>query len=277
MSDLGNDSPDRDFVHPETEEEAEGLQMNPEIHDYFGLSYANYLVFNRTVLQSMPDQWQQDFVQMLAELNKEAGYAMALHPSIMVRILKREPERLYDEWDTCESCKGTGEDDSEFGVDGVCSECEGAGKVEVESDRFEEPEEVGYMTDPIPHYQRGRARIPLASDDYEDVKKYRSGFGVVEAWMKAFHLAEYRRDFGPEFSPGDKVEVPRHTFGHALPPIMDEVPHFGFFEGVVISVIDGTENSLYKVKVSLGDPNASLVDPHQIEVQLHADQLNLVS
>lgn len=274
METQGDGTPDRDFVHPETEEEAENLVMGPEIHDYFGLSYANYLVLNRTVLQSMPEQWQKDFVQMLAELNKEVGYAMALHPSIMVRILKREPERLYDEWDKCESCKGTGEDDSEFGIDGVCAECDGAGKVEVESDRFEEPEDVGYMEDPVPHYSRGRTRIPLASQSVEEVLPNNNYYQLIGAWMKTNYPDEWHKVFGPQFESGEKVEVARFTHGHALPPIMEEIKGLGFFEGRVVNIVPGSDNLLYRVMVQLGDPNASLAEPYEIEVQLHVDQIH---
>ena len=35
------------------------------IHSYFGLSYANYLVLPRSVLQSMPIDWQDKFVTLL--------------------------------------------------------------------------------------------------------------------------------------------------------------------------------------------------------------------
>lgn len=36
-----------------------------DIHTYMGLSYASYLVFPRTLLQSMPEEWQQQFVALL--------------------------------------------------------------------------------------------------------------------------------------------------------------------------------------------------------------------
>lgn len=39
-----------------------------DVHPYFGLGYANYLVLPRTLLQSMPQQWQARFVAMLEEL-----------------------------------------------------------------------------------------------------------------------------------------------------------------------------------------------------------------
>lgn len=52
---------------------------NDAIHCWFGLSYSNYLVLARTVLQSMPDDLQQRFVDCLEEmaslLNDEHLYA----------------------------------------------------------------------------------------------------------------------------------------------------------------------------------------------------------
>lgn len=36
-------------------------------HDWFGLSYANYLVLNRTLLQEMNAEWQGRFVRCLEE------------------------------------------------------------------------------------------------------------------------------------------------------------------------------------------------------------------
>ena len=50
-------------------EEWEAQQRRPredvDIHTYFSLSYANYLVLPRTLLQSMPDEWQAKFVALL--------------------------------------------------------------------------------------------------------------------------------------------------------------------------------------------------------------------
>lgn len=44
----------------------------------FGLSYANYLVLHRTLLQSMPEEWQYRFTAMIAEL--ERAFAHIEHP-----------------------------------------------------------------------------------------------------------------------------------------------------------------------------------------------------
>ncbi len=41
------------------------------IHNWFGLSYANYLVLPRSILQSMSDEWQKKMVDLLDELNEK--------------------------------------------------------------------------------------------------------------------------------------------------------------------------------------------------------------
>ena len=41
-----------------------------KIHDWFELSYANYLVLPRSVLQSTSDEWQEKFVELLEELDR---------------------------------------------------------------------------------------------------------------------------------------------------------------------------------------------------------------
>ncbi len=45
--------------------------MREAIHGFFSLSYANYLVIPRSVLQSMPDKWQSDFVDLLNKIPTE--------------------------------------------------------------------------------------------------------------------------------------------------------------------------------------------------------------
>lgn len=73
-----------------------------KIHDYFGLSYANYLVLPRSVLQSMPDEWQEQFVGLLnqiletidEEFEPEGGYrVLALDKN---KKFKRDPYSNYE-------------------------------------------------------------------------------------------------------------------------------------------------------------------------------------
>lgn len=40
------------------------------IHLWFGLSYASYLVVPRTVLQSMPHDWQSRLIALMDEMNE---------------------------------------------------------------------------------------------------------------------------------------------------------------------------------------------------------------
>ncbi len=45
------------------------------IHTWFGLTYANYLVLPRALLQSMPGEWQRRFVACLTELQEACDKA----------------------------------------------------------------------------------------------------------------------------------------------------------------------------------------------------------
>lgn len=50
-------------------------QDDPEpIHLWFGLTYANYLVIPRSVLQSMPQPWQAGFCELLGEMHEAFGH-----------------------------------------------------------------------------------------------------------------------------------------------------------------------------------------------------------
>lgn len=37
------------------------------VHGWFSLSYANFAVFPRSLLQSMPNEWQEKFVALMGE------------------------------------------------------------------------------------------------------------------------------------------------------------------------------------------------------------------
>lgn len=46
-----------------------GQEQSPNIHLWFELSYSSYLTVPRTVLQSMPDEWQRRFTRCLEEMD----------------------------------------------------------------------------------------------------------------------------------------------------------------------------------------------------------------
>lgn len=94
---FGKDNGERSAVTQKTREaiagglalmlrEAKKVQPEREkIHDWFELSYAQYLTIPRSVLQSMPDDWQERFVELLEELDeaidwrpKEGTYQVTL-------------------------------------------------------------------------------------------------------------------------------------------------------------------------------------------------------
>lgn len=43
------------------------------VHEAFSLTYANYLVIPRSLLQSMPRKWQSRFVRLVEELHEHFG------------------------------------------------------------------------------------------------------------------------------------------------------------------------------------------------------------
>lgn len=62
-------SRDKFIKKPKEYKEWKVKMSERDIHTYFGLSYANYLVIPRSVLQSMPEEWQLKFVKLLEELD----------------------------------------------------------------------------------------------------------------------------------------------------------------------------------------------------------------
>lgn len=46
------------------------LEPHDPIHNWFELTYAQYLTIPRSVLQSMPQAWQASFVNLLEELDE---------------------------------------------------------------------------------------------------------------------------------------------------------------------------------------------------------------
>lgn len=131
----------------------ETWREDPEpIHLWFNLTYANYLVLPRSVLQSMPQPWQARFCTLLDELHELFGGLD--WPSYDVRALAREQEFITPYVD-CPEC-------GEVGGDADCPTCGGETEIEdPEGPRYETPEEVGFRDDPIPHYNRGRTRLEL--------------------------------------------------------------------------------------------------------------------
>lgn len=52
-------------------------RLTPDVHQWFGLTYANYLVWPRSLMQSMPPDWQHRFVELAEELADAYGTLLA--------------------------------------------------------------------------------------------------------------------------------------------------------------------------------------------------------
>ena len=62
------------------------IRRGGEIHNYFELSYANFLVLPRTVMMDMPTEWQKKFVALLDELDDATNWRDELDSDIEVHF-----------------------------------------------------------------------------------------------------------------------------------------------------------------------------------------------
>jgi hypothetical protein len=133
------------------------------IHEYFGLSYCNYLVLPRTLLQSMPGDWQQRFTAMLQELNEAFEHVPRATVYKVEAAEQHEvdclaPYQLEALGISAEDgeCRRDHDHDTDDGADcwpaPVYSDREGN---ELRRDELV----LWPVPDPVPHYNRGRTYI----------------------------------------------------------------------------------------------------------------------
>jgi hypothetical protein len=63
------------------------------IHDWFELTYAQYLTIPRSVLQSMPVEWQRRFVRCLEQLDDAIDWRPASHQQYRVTLHQPNEDR----------------------------------------------------------------------------------------------------------------------------------------------------------------------------------------
>ena len=131
------------------DERDEDLLDDEPVHGYFGLTYANYKVLHRSLMQSMPVEWQRRMVACLTEA--DAAFA---HLDTPVYDVTAATEIEYSELTKTQrralGVRRSKETGRYYDRDG--EEREGWHRALV-------PLPGG---DPIPHYNRGRTRIPPA-------------------------------------------------------------------------------------------------------------------
>lgn len=72
------------------------IVCDPPIHLFFGLSYSNYLVLPRLVLQSMPVGWQEQLIALVEEAAKT--YPEAVDRLYRVHPVDERGKRIVDEF-----------------------------------------------------------------------------------------------------------------------------------------------------------------------------------
>lgn len=108
------------------------------VHGYFGLTYANHLVLERTLLQSMPDDWQNKFVALLDQM--EAAFSGVPRASGWL-VLPIDEVAVYEAmWEFRDSADVWASDEEED-----------AAYVRIAL--------ANRTGDPVPYYDRGRARV----------------------------------------------------------------------------------------------------------------------
>lgn len=138
------------------------------IHTHFGLSYANYLVLPRTLLQSMPDAWQTEFVALLDQLAE----AFAHVPQAEAYKVEAATQHIINEMTESQLAQAGIEADW-YGGETPPKELTGVEldewRAQYEQDApeyYRDGEELDPHSrvmlpapDPVPHYNRGRTRI----------------------------------------------------------------------------------------------------------------------
>lgn len=133
------------------------------VHSMFGLSYANYFVMPRTVLQSMPLDWQERFVAVIDELEAVAAKHSITTPQYKVEAAV---ESEYWELDLVDLAR------LEITRDWVCADecafedcdqdCDGDFVYYDADSRERQPYErvlISTGQDPLADYERGRRRL----------------------------------------------------------------------------------------------------------------------
>jgi hypothetical protein len=138
------------------------------IHEHFGLSYCNYQVLHRTLMQSMPIDWQQRMVACLDEL--ETAFRHVEQPEVF--DVKAATEHIVSEMTAAELAQAGITDDwydepvpdnlgpldlAEWRAD---HEKDGPTYHDRDGNQLDGHERVLLpAVDPVPHYNRGRTYI----------------------------------------------------------------------------------------------------------------------
>lgn len=128
-------------------------RLDGPVHAWFSLSYSNYLVLHRTLMQSMPESWQERMVACLDEMYE--AFAHVDKPDMF--WVQPAKECSYSDLSESDMRRlGIQQDDDEplvfIGDDG--------GEHEPDDQIL-----VPVGDDPVPHYGRGRTYIAPITEE----------------------------------------------------------------------------------------------------------------
>lgn len=131
-----------------------------DVHTHFGLSYANYQVLHRTLMQSMPAEWQHRMVAALDELERA------------FRHVEKAP--AY-EVTPGRDCYVNELDEVQLKRAGITTAVKETSSIDTEVRYYDrdgnELDDIAHVIvplpggDPVPHYNQGRTRIEPKSED----------------------------------------------------------------------------------------------------------------
>jgi hypothetical protein len=193
------------------------------VHTWFGLSYSNYQVLPRTLMQSMPDEWQHRMVDCLEEL-RDAYSHVEQAPGYEVNPV----DWKYANELTGDEMKLTGatyDPDSEDAYD--------SGYRDQEGSELGSVDRVGVPVDePVPHYNRGRAYVEPRFDDVARADGD-GDWGDPSTWKPEVARAVEAMDYfdWTGFDPADRghramlaavvLNESDESFADVLPPSVD--------------------------------------------------------
>lgn len=124
-----------------------------DVHTFFGLTYSNYLVLHRTLLQSMPEAWQHQFVALVEQMRRAFSHVDQANSYIVAAATEATYSDLTDR--DMQDLDITADPPATPG-DLVDTYHDRDGREHDAHDRVMVPLAGG---DPVPHYDRGRAHI----------------------------------------------------------------------------------------------------------------------
>jgi hypothetical protein len=140
------------------------------VHTWFGLTYSNYLVLHRSLLQSMPNEWQVEFVRLLDQMqaafryvDQAESYEVTAGEEALVNELgdaERKRLGITTSLDDMSDEEYEDFDGEVFYYDKNGDQLESYQRVHLPG------------AEPVPHYNRGRTRIAPDMEAYHTMRNH---------------------------------------------------------------------------------------------------------